>query len=195
MVLYIRLIYLANRILARGESSVNIRHIILGLLAQQAMSGYDIKSLFKGLSWLIDTPSYGSLYPTLHALLEEGRVTVSVEPGQGKPSRKLYRITEAGQLELHEQLQYPELPERSIKAFARQLILADCLSPAKLAVHLTRRRSQLEDYLRRRECAAMEQDHGQWLIHDYGTTIAQAELAWLEVRIAELQVEEHEPSP
>jgi PadR family transcriptional regulator, regulatory protein AphA len=177
------------------EPFLNIRHIILGLLAQQAMSGYDIKSLFKGLSWLIDAPSYGSLYPTLHTLLEEGLVTVSTEPGQGKPSRKLYQITEAGRLDLHDRLQSSELPEHSIKAFARQLILAHCLSHDELAAHLVRRREQLEGYLRRMECAGLEDDRDQRLIHDYATAIARAELAWLASQLAALAVEENQLIP
>jgi PadR family transcriptional regulator, regulatory protein AphA len=172
------------------ELLVNIRHTILGLLAQQAMTGYDIKSLFKGLSWLIDAPSYGSLYPTLHALLEEEMVTVSVEPGQGKPSRKLYHITDSGRRELHEQLLSAELPECSLRAFARQLILADCFAPAKLATHLGHRRGQLEEYLQSRECAVTQHNPGQRLIDDYGSTIARAELAWLNAHLAELQAEE-----
>ena len=174
---------------------MNIRHIILGLLAQEAMSGYDIKSLFKGLSWLIDAPSYGSLYPTLHTLLEEGLVTVNIEPKQGKPSRKLYEITDAGRLDLQKRLQSPELPEHSIKAFARQLILAHCLARDELMAHLMRRRGQLEGYLRRIEGTATGEDEDQLLIHDYATAIARAELAWLESQFAALAAEETQLHP
>ncbi len=174
---------------------MNIRHVILGLLAQQAMSGYDIKSLFKGLTWLIDAPSYGSLYPTLHTLLEEGLVSVDVEPGRGKPSRKLYQITEAGRRELIERLESSELPERSIRAFVRQLILAEYLSPDTLAAHLARRREQLAEYLQRTEYTNDDPTEvGQWLIHDYGTTLARAELNWLDTRLAELKAEHNQPN-
>jgi PadR family transcriptional regulator, regulatory protein AphA len=168
---------------------VNIRHIILGLLARQVMTGYDIRSLFNGLSWLIEAPSYGSLYPMLHTLLEEGLVTVSMEPGRGRSLRKLYHITDLGQEVLQAALQSPELPERSTRAFARQLILADRLSPGDLQAHLARRRGQLEGYLQRLESGVAEQDLGQQLIHDYGSTLARAELAWLNTRLSELQVD------
>jgi DNA-binding PadR family transcriptional regulator len=50
--------------------------LILGLLAQQPMSGYDIKRFLKSLSWLIDSPSFGSIYPTLRALREDDLVTM-----------------------------------------------------------------------------------------------------------------------
>jgi len=69
---------------------------LLGLLARWPMSGYDIKRFLKGLGWLVDSPSFGSLYPALHALLESGLVTVEVVPHHDKPPRKIYTITEKG---------------------------------------------------------------------------------------------------
>ena len=77
-------------------SAVNIRRFILGLLARQPMSGYDIKRFLKSLSWLIDSPSFGSLYPTLHALLRDGLTTVEVVLSQDRPPRKTYTVTDAG---------------------------------------------------------------------------------------------------
>jgi DNA-binding PadR family transcriptional regulator len=74
--------------------TVSIRQLILDLLTRQPMSGYDIKRFLKSLSWLIDSPSFGSLYPALHTLLEDGLVTVEVIPPQDKPPRKIYSITD-----------------------------------------------------------------------------------------------------
>lgn len=178
---------------------MSTRHIILGLLASKPMTGYDIKSLFRGLSWLIEVPSYGSLYPTLHELLEEGLVTVRVEPGQGKPPRKLYQVTEAGQQALKKWFATPEITELSVKAFARQLILADCFSPAELAKYLEQRRTQLASYVERTASSAKNpgSDNGRlghWLIHDYGAMIARAELTWLEARLAELLTKIQQPA-
>ena len=48
------------------SGTVKTRHLVLGLLARQPMSGYDIKRFFKSLSWLIGSPSFGSRYPALH---------------------------------------------------------------------------------------------------------------------------------
>ena len=64
-------------------STKDIRHFILGLLTQQPMSGYGIKRSLKSLSWLIDSPSFGSIYPALRTLQEDGLVTVEVAPGPG----------------------------------------------------------------------------------------------------------------
>lgn len=167
------------------------RHILLGLLSQQPMSGYDIRSMFSGLRWLADTPSYGSLYPTLHALLEEGLVTVNVEPGEGKPPKKLYSLTEAGHAALRSWLQKPSSSEFSIKAFVRQLIMAGSLSSDELKAHLVKRRAQVIDYLSRPEHGEdpgeeLRDDLGRKLAHDYGAAIAKAELDWLDSQLAEL---------
>ncbi|MBN1248760.1 MAG: PadR family transcriptional regulator [Anaerolineae bacterium] len=170
---------------------MNTRHIILGLLAQEPMSGYDIKSLFSGLSWMIGTPSYGSLYPTLHALLEEHLLDVSVEPGDGKPSRKLYSVTQAGREYLDAWLKESAIPESSIKAFIHQLIVAGNFSPDELKDHLTQRRSQVVDFLEAPDDSPQGQEQlagnlGKQLVRDYGLAIARAELAWLDAQLAGL---------
>jgi DNA-binding PadR family transcriptional regulator len=155
------------------------------------MSGYDIKSLFNGLSWLIDTPSYGSLYPTLHSLLEEELVSVEVEPSEGRPPRKLYSITSSGRQALDTWLEEPTTSEPSIRSFVRQLFMASSLSEDELVSQLTRRRSQIMDYLgtsndNGKESEERSRDQRQQLVHDYGSAIARAELAWLDSQLSEL---------
>jgi PadR family transcriptional regulator, regulatory protein AphA len=174
------------------------KYVILGLLAQGPMSGYDIKGVFKNLDWMIDSPSYGTLYPTLHALLEEGFVSMDVEPGQGTPSRKIYTLTPDGHKILRAWLTDAALPESSIRAFARQLILADSLSPDELREHLKRRRAQVSRYVQADDDGSPEDQGdegkqepavtlGKRLVNDYGLAIAQAELAWLDVQLEALR--------
>ncbi len=170
---------------------MNTRHIILGLLAQQPMSGYDIRSLFKGLSWMIGSPSYGSLYPTLHALLEEGLVDVSVEPGDGKPARKRYSVTQAGRAYLNVWLKEFAAPDSSIKAFTHQLIVSGNYSPHELRDHLSLRRSQVVGFLETPEEGDADDEQlagnpGKQRVREYGLAIAKAELAWLDAQLAEL---------
>ena len=109
---------------------VSLRYFVLGLLAQQPMSGYDIKRFLKGLSWLMGSPSSGSLYPALRALLDEGLVSVEIVPGVDKPPRKIYSIEEAGKLELQAWIEQPIVSDASLKAFVMRLLLAGSFSPA-----------------------------------------------------------------
>ena len=112
--------------------SVSFRHFILGVLTRQPMSGYDIKRLLQGLRWLVGEASYGSLYPALHGLHQDGLVTVEVQPGHDKPPRKVYSITEAGKTALAAWINEPRMANPSLKAFVMRLNLAGSLSEAGL---------------------------------------------------------------
>jgi len=170
--------------------TVSIRHLILGLLTQQPMSGYDIKRFLKSLGWLIDSPSFGSIYPTLRALREDDLVTMEVVPRQGKPPRKIYTITETGRQALREWIDQPVAPDASLKTFVMRLILTSNFSHTGLISHLQQRRSQVAVHhtTLRQIAEAMDgtMDSGQRLTFDYGLTLATAELAWLERTLEQL---------
>lgn len=171
-------------------SAVSIRHFILGLLNRQPMSGYDIRRFLKSLSWLIDSPSFGSLYPALHALLEDGLVTVEVVSRHDKPPRKIYSITETGRRALRAWVDRPVAPDASLKAFLMRLILASSLSHAGLIAHLEQRRRQVAAHQADLEQTAEGMDEnmdlGERLVLDYGLAVAAAELVWLDEALAHL---------
>ena len=166
-----------------------IRHFVLGLLTRQPMSGYDINRFLKNLSWLIDVPSLGSLYPSLHALLEDGLVTMEVVARQDRPPRKIYTITEAGEEALQTWLSQPSEPNASLKKFIMRLALAGQLSQVGLLAHLEQRRARVAT-----QKASLEQsiaegedvDLGERLMLDYELSLAAAELAWLDSTLARL---------
>ncbi len=148
------------------------------------MSGYDIKRFLRRLSWLVDSPSFGSLYPALHALLEAGLVTVEVVPQQDKPPRKIYTISGTGEQTLREWVDQPVTSGASLKSFLMRLILASNLSRDGLTAHLEQRRSQVADHQLSLQQTAEIMDNGadlgDLLALDYGLTVAAAELAWLD---------------
>jgi len=167
-----------------SNSKMNLRYFVLGLLAQQPMSGYDIKRFLKGLSWLIGSPSSGSLYPILRALLDERLVTVEVVPGVDRPPRKIYSISESGRQALQTWVEQPTAPNTPLKAFAMRLFLADNLPPTSLRAHLRQRRSQVAAH--QAELAKMIKvmdegtDRGLLMAMEYGSALAEAELSWLD---------------
>jgi PadR family transcriptional regulator AphA len=151
------------------------------------MSGYDIKRFLKSLSWLIDSPSFGSLYPALHALLEDDLVAVKVIPQQDKPPRKIYSITGAGEEILRKWMRQPVESSVSLKAFLMRLILASNLSQDDLVAHLERRRTQVAGHLQQAtEAMGDKADLGERLALDYGVAVANAELAWLESALSRI---------
>lgn len=170
--------------------ATSVRHLILGLLTQQPMSGYDIKRFLKGLSWLVDSPSFGSIYPILRSLREDGMVIMEEVPRQGKPPRKIYTITQTGRQALREWVDLPVASTASLKTFVMRLILADNLSHAALITHLQQRRSQVAAQMVALKQVADEMDgtvdSGQRLTFDYGLALAAAELTWLDSTLEQL---------
>jgi DNA-binding PadR family transcriptional regulator len=170
--------------------TISIRHFILGLLSQQPMSGYDIKRFLNSLSWLIDSPSFGTLYPALHALLDDGLVTVKVVPGEGKPPRKIYSSTEVGRLTLREWMDQPVDVDTSLRTFVMRLTLAGCLPPGNLTAYLEQRRAQVVAYRCALEQSAESMDDGldlgERLTLGYALCLAAAELKWLDRTLARL---------
>jgi PadR family transcriptional regulator AphA len=169
--------------------AVSIRHLILGLLAQQAMSGYDIKRLLESLSWLMDSPSFGSIYPILRSLREDGLVTMEVFC-QGKSPRKIYTTTQTGRRALREWVDQSVPSGTSLKTFVMRLILAGSFSHTELITHLQQRHSEvMACYTTLKQLAEAEygtMDSGQRLTFDYGLALATAELAWLDNALEQL---------
>jgi DNA-binding PadR family transcriptional regulator len=148
------------------------------------MSGYDIRGALEDLIWPSDTPSFGNIYSTLHALLDDGLVTVKVVPQQGKPTRKVYSVTKAGKQTLQEEASRSVTTGASLKSFTICLILADLLSQDTLVAHLQQRRNQviaqrttLEE---KTKTLDQEKTSGRGLATEYGLALANAELTWLD---------------
>ena len=155
------------------------------------MTGYDIKGLLESFGWLIGSPSYGSLYPALHGLLDDGLVAVNVVSSEEKPSRKVYRITEAGRQALEAWVNKPADTEPSMKAFLMRLILARNYSREGLVAYLRRRRSQVAErhgalLKQLQERDGEERETEQPLALDYGVAMAKQELKWLEKTLEQL---------
>ncbi|MCL7451760.1 MAG: PadR family transcriptional regulator [Anaerolineae bacterium] len=154
------------------------------------MSGYDIRRSLKGLSWLISSPSPGSLYPILRELLRDGLVLMEVVPGLDRPDRKVYSITEAGDRALRSWIGKPIPPSAPLKAFLMHLLLAGNVSSSKLIGHLRQRREQVgtshATLQEAAEAADEDTSPGRQLALDYALALATAELSWLDTILERL---------
>jgi len=172
-----------------GAGRVPLRYFLLGLLAQEPMSGYDIKQFLKQLGWLIGSPSCGSLYPALRALLKDGLATVDTTQSKGKPLRKVYTLTAAGKQALHRWLGLPAT-SFTLKDFAMRLLLANHLAPAQVIHHLRQRRADVADHQehieRAIEVTGTTGSSGRRFALDYALALARAELAWLDGTLSAL---------
>ena len=170
--------------------AMSLYDLLLGLLNQKPMSGYDIKRYLKSLSWLIGSPSTGALYPALHSLQGDGLVIAQGATSPGRPPRKVYSITEAGKIALQEWAGQPVMTDLPLKAFIMRLILAGYWSGIRLRAQLQQRRTEVathQDALQRSlQTLDPGDDLGQCLALDYGLAVAGAELAWLDSTLARL---------
>jgi DNA-binding PadR family transcriptional regulator len=80
---------------------------LLGMLSFKPMTGYDIKKFTDMSISYFWSENYGHIYPVLKKLEKEGLVTKEIEPGEGKPDKKVYSITEDGKRALREWLGTP----------------------------------------------------------------------------------------
>lgn len=110
------------------------RYALLGVLSLSPGSGYDIKKFCDVSIAHFWNENYGHIYPVLKQLYQEGLVEVMAEQNEGRPTRQIYSITEAGRRELEQWLADPveDVPERNellLKLFfGSQLPLEDTLS-------------------------------------------------------------------
>src|ERR1700754_4773090 len=76
---------------------MNIRTICLAILAHGEASGYDLKKHWEdGPFFHLGGASFGSIYPALARLEQEGLVASREETQPGKPPRRVYALTQAG---------------------------------------------------------------------------------------------------
>jgi len=83
---------------------MHVKTLCLGALSMGDSTGYDIKKLFESAFSHFQNASFGSIYPSLKKLQEEGSVTCHIEPGEKHPDRKRFHLTEQGQQQLVSEL-------------------------------------------------------------------------------------------
>ena len=76
---------------------MDVKTLCLGVLTLGPASGYEIRKQFEeGPFAHFYDASYGSIYPALGRLLEDGLVSVTELAQDGKPDKKVYRLTDQG---------------------------------------------------------------------------------------------------
>lgn len=74
----------------------DLEALVLAVLEGGPLHGYAVAARVKELSERALTVGEGQLYPLLHRLEADGSVIAEWVPQEGKPARKVYRLTEAG---------------------------------------------------------------------------------------------------
>jgi DNA-binding PadR family transcriptional regulator len=100
---------------------MDVKSILLGFLMISPMTGYDLKKFFNISFSFFSGLSYGSIYPLLKKMQEEGLATVQTEAQDGLPNRKVYTITAKGREVFLYALRAPFELEKQRSAFLTHL--------------------------------------------------------------------------
>jgi len=105
---------------------MDVRMLCLAALMGREASGYDIKKdLEKGGSTGLVDASFGSIYPALARLTEEGLITARNEGGRGRSGKTIYAITPEGRAYLLKTLSGPVAEEKYRSPFLFAMLFAD----------------------------------------------------------------------
>jgi DNA-binding PadR family transcriptional regulator len=111
---------------------MSLPYAILALLVSQSRSGYDLTKEFDGSVGFFWKATHQQIYRELAKLEEQGYVTAEAVVQQGRPDKKLYRMTAAGQQQLTQWIAIPcdvmaVKEEILVKTFVGNLVPASVL--------------------------------------------------------------------
>lgn len=126
---------------------MDFQTVCLGILSFGEASGYDIKQRFERTYRHFFAAGYGSIYPALARLAEEGLVICREVPGRGAHARKLYSLTAAGRCELQARLATVPPRHRVRSEFMMLMFLADHLKPERVEAIIGERLEEIRAHL------------------------------------------------
>ena len=86
---------------------MSLRFALLGLLAVQPASGYDLKRAINRSTYFIWNATGPQVYNTLNKLRDDGFITSKSQPQQGKPDKHIHTITAHGRSALKDFMEEP----------------------------------------------------------------------------------------
>ena len=134
---------------------MSLPHALLGLIQYQPATGYDLKITFQKSIHFFWNAALPHIYRTLKQMEREGWIVSTFEHQEGKPNRKVYRITEKGRKELFRWLdEPPETPEPRYPMLVK-VFFGNQLPPERFKNHLKSWRQYYSDLLKKYETEVM----------------------------------------
>ena len=163
---------------------MDVKTVCLGMLTDGEASGYDLKKEFESSFSHFFAAGYGSIYPALNSLARDGLVECRHIPQDGKPDRKVYKITEAGREHLLAALQNP-CPSHKVRSeFLATMCFSHLMSREQVETVLRNRVEEAADYLQLFK--QFETDHaadwppGARFVLGFGQTMMETMQAYIE---------------
>lgn len=131
----------------RLRASMSLKFAILGLLAHEELSGYELTRRFgKSVGYFWHARSQ-QIYPELGRLEAEGLVAGRLVEQVGRPHKTLFRITDAGSHQLREWVTTPSPLTFGKDEFLVKVWSYGQVEPAAAAAALAAQRSKHEERL------------------------------------------------
>ncbi len=162
--------------------SFDIKTICLGALSMGDATGYEIRKHFEegAFAYFFDA-SFGSIYPTLNKLLDEGLVTCTSETHPGRPTKKIYSLTDAGEAALRAALGEIPTDHKVRSDFLATLFFAHLIEPEKRAKAYDAYCAYYRDALARLNSdVSCDGQFCQEIVHGFGVHVYSAALDYLE---------------
>ncbi|MFN8441252.1 MAG: PadR family transcriptional regulator [Caldilineaceae bacterium] len=167
---------------------MSIKHVLLALLNDEAAHGYELKKRFDETMGSIWPLQQAQIYNNMRLLEEAGQIELEARIEQDNlPDRKSYRLTAAGQQELHQWTHSPVASSRQLKDdfYLKLTTLARVLKDQQqLSELLWQQRKVYLQHLRDLEHALAEAEKNDDAVTasllDGAILHAEADLTWLE---------------
>jgi PadR family transcriptional regulator AphA len=168
---------------------MDVRTICLGILTRGDATGYEIKKLFEddGYQHFVEA-SFGSIYPALGRLTEEGLVLVREEAQEKRPDRKVYSITPRGRAAFLGALMKPLPEDKHRSPFVFAMLFSHLLPQAHVTAMLDAYIAQVEGkFGQLNEQRSGPQTAGERFVTGFGHAVYDAILTFLHAHRAEIE--------
>ena len=185
---------------------MSLGHAILGFLSLEPSTGYTLNDRFSGSVGSFWTATQSQIYRELHALEGRGLVAVDVVPQPGKPAKKVYALTAAGEAELQRWVAQPVGPAQLRDPFLLKFVFAANAPPqvltdlvAHYASVLTQTRAEYLARLNHPQIFSLARSKREALLWrlslDNGLSWCDAQLAWAATAQTQLAASPQTPRP
>lgn len=167
---------------------MDVKTLCLGVLNRGPHTGYEIRKQFEtGPFAHFQDAGFGSIYPALRRLTEEGLVDCEEQPQDSRPDKKVYRLTAAGRQALFDAVNRAPGPDKLRSDFNFVLFFADLLTPKQVDGLLADRVAHHQDVLNLLErCDLSALPAGEAFVTRYGIAIHRAAKEFFEQHQHEL---------
>ena len=168
--------------------STRVETVVLGLLAERPMHGYDVLERFRqrGMGFWVEL-GRASVYQVLKRLERDGLVTGRNQEGRAGPDRRTFRITKAGRERLSEgvaEMSAALAPFETDAGIALGFVHLVPAASARVAIEARERslRDLLDSVRTELDRSAGRRDRGRAVsaaMLELQAALAETELAWL----------------